>query len=196
MIPTLPMNPISPKISRLHSAVCHTATNAFVAAVLLLLSAASAAAGPAQPGAAEKLKEAVAAEKPTMVAVAGSANNTISNIVFNDDGTISIESNVVGELSHVGEFTGRFSYLATPSPVSIELSGTAVLTNEDGDKLFFSVHILEVGTDYPYTLLGNLMVTGGTGRFVGATGSIAVSGMDTASLTDKLVLRGVLTLRK
>ena len=130
------------------------------------------------------------------VTVSGSATNTITQLGFNDNGTISIEAEQEGNLSHIGHFTGHFSYLAIPSPVSIVLLGTAEITNDDGDRLFFSAVVVELGTGYPYTLAGTLTVTGGTGRFAGATGAIAVSGRDTAELTDRLDFHGTLLLAR
>lgn len=128
------------------------------------------------------------------VSVVGKASNTITSLVFNENGTISIEAEQEGTLSHFGHFTGHFSYLAIPSPLSIVLLGTAEITTDAGDRLNLAAVITELGADYPYTLVGTLTVTGGTGRFAGATGALAVSGRDTAELTDTLELRGTLVL--
>lgn len=162
---------------------------ASIATIFLLTSAPSVFA--AHPKSALSAKT-----KVTAVAVAGLAVTTLTSLEFNDDGTIAIEAVQVGHLSHFGEFTGQFSYVAIPSATSTVLRGSATLTNENGDQLYLTAFILELGADYPYTVTGALSVTGGTGRFAGATGLVAVTGIDTASPTDTLKLQGTLILEK
>jgi hypothetical protein len=124
--------------------------------------------------------------------VSGTASNTITSLEFINDVTLRIEAVQMGYLSHFGNFTGDFSYLAVASPVSITLVGNATLTNDVGEQLFLTATVLEVGTDYPYQVYGTLVVTGGTGRFAGATGSITVRGVDGEELTDTFSLAGTL----
>ena len=131
-----------------------------------------------------------------LLSVKGSATNTITSLEFINDVTLRIEAQQVGHLSHFGDFTGDFSYLAVASPISILLVGNATLTNTDGDQLFLTASILELGAAYPMTVSGVLTITGGTGRFAGATGAINVSGKDEESLTDTFKLAGtIITLR-
>jgi hypothetical protein len=131
-----------------------------------------------------------------MLSVKGSATNIITSIEFINDVTLQIEAVQVGHLSNFGDFTGQFSYTAVASPVSILLTGNATLTNTSGEQLTLVATILEVGVDYPYTVTGTLTITGGTGRFAGATGTIAVTGQDGEELTDTFQLAGtILTLR-
>jgi hypothetical protein len=124
--------------------------------------------------------------------VTGSATNTVTSLVFLNDTTILIESQQVGHLTQFGDFTGRFSYVALASPTSILLLGRATLTNAQGEELFVTASILELGADYPRSANGTLTVTGGTGHYAGATGSIAISGTDEESLTDTFQLNGTL----
>jgi hypothetical protein len=128
----------------------------------------------------------------SLVSVSGSATNTVTSLNFINDTTIQIEADQVGYLTHFGNFTGHFSYLASASPTTILLLGKATLTNEHGDQLFLTASILEVGADYPRSLNGVLTVTGGTGGFAGAKGTISVSGTDEESLTDTVTLNGAL----
>ena len=158
-----------------------------LATLLFLTSASDASAGPSKPANSAKIK---------VVAVGGSAITTLTSLAFNEDGTIAIEAVQVGRLSHFGEFTGQFSYVAIPSATTTLLQGNATLTNEDGDQLYITAAIVEQGADYPYTVTGVLTITGGTGRFEKSTGLVAVTGMDTASPTDALKLRGTLILEK
>ena len=71
-----------------------------------------------------------------------------------DDGTILLEAEQVGHLNHFGHFTGHFSYVAVATPVSFVLLGDATLTNEQGEELFLSASIVELGADYPLTVWG------------------------------------------
>jgi hypothetical protein len=126
-------------------------------------------------------------------AVNGTAANTITSLTFINDVTLAIEAEQVGHLSHFGNFTGHFSYLAVASPATILLLGHATLTNDRGEQLFLTASILEVGTDYPRQVVGTLTVTGGTGRFAGTAGAITVGGVDGEDLTDTFTLAGTLT---
>lgn len=132
--------------------------------------------------------------KLKIVTVAGSATNQVTNVVFHDNGTISLEAVQVGYLSHFGNFTGHFSYSAVPSPGAILLLGSGTLINQDGERLTLTASVLELGADYPYTIIGTLTVTGGTGRFARATGELTISGTDTGSLTDTLDIQGALVM--
>jgi hypothetical protein len=147
----------------------------FLAPLALGLALFSASAAPAS-----------AAVIPTQ----GSATTTITNLVFNDDGTISIDAVESGTLSKIGAFTAQFSYVATPAPTGLVLVGTGTITTAKGDKLFVKARILEIGADYPFTVSGLLTITGGTGRYAGATGALYVSGIDDVSLTDTLQIQG------
>src|SRR5687768_5590968 len=109
--------------------------------------------------------------------VAGTASNTVTSVKVDKRGRLRIEAVQVGHLSHFGFFTGEFSYEGVATPTSIFLEGNATLTNDAGEQLFISATILESGTGYPYEVTGTLIVTGGTGRFAGASGSIAVKGV-------------------
>lgn len=131
-----------------------------------------------------------------VLSVSGTADNTITSLEFINDVTLRIEAVQVGYLSHFGNFTGDFSYLAVASPVSITLVGNATLTNDVGEQLFLTATVLELGAGYPYQVTGTLVVTGGTGRFAGATGTIAVKGVDGEELTDTFNLAGTLITLK
>ncbi|MGH7956590.1 MAG: hypothetical protein ACREH8_06220 [Opitutaceae bacterium] len=129
-----------------------------------------------------------------VVQVEGSATNTITELVPINEITFLIKAEQVGYLSHFGNFTGEFSYVATGTPVSIVLVGDATLTNTRGEQLFVTATIVELGTDYPYAVSGTLVVTGGTGRFSASAGTIAVTGTDEESLVDAFHLKGALVI--
>jgi hypothetical protein len=130
--------------------------------------------------------------KPVVTFVQGAGTTTVTSLVFNDDGTISIEADQAGHLSGFGVFNGHFAYTAFPTPTGFVLLGSGQITNHRGEQLFFAVTILEFGTDYPFVLNGLLAITGGTGRFAGATGALYISGLDEESLTDDITLQGAI----
>jgi hypothetical protein len=126
----------------------------------------------------------------------GSGSSTITSLVENPDGTLSIEADQAGTLSHVGKFTGVFSYLATvdPDTGTTYLNGHGYFQTVNGDQLQVNLMIVEYGLDYPKPYFGVLNVTGGTGRFAGAQGVLAINGIDEESLTDSFELNGELSL--
>ena len=126
--------------------------------------------------------------------VKGAATNTVTELVPINETTFQIKAEQVGNLTHFGDFTGDFSYTATGTPVSIILVGEATLTNTQGEQLFATALIVEVGADYPMTVTGTLLITGGTGRFANAAGTITVTGKDEESLVDTFQLKGTLLL--
>jgi hypothetical protein len=127
---------------------------------------------------------------PKILPFNGSAANTITSLEFINDVTLAIEAEQVGYMTNFGNFTGHFSYTAVATPATILLVGNATLVNDQNEQLFVTATVLEVGTDYPKSVAGTLTVTGGTGRFAGATGTIAVSGVDDEPLTDVFQLNG------
>ena len=131
-----------------------------------------------------------------LLSVTGTANNTVTSLEFINDVTLRIEAVQTGYMSHFGDFTGQFSYVAIASPVSIALAGTATFTNSAGEKLFARATLVELGANYPYQVTGILTITGGTGRFTGATGSIVVTGVDGEELTDRFNFTGTLLTRR
>lgn len=156
--------------------------NATIAALLLL-----------GLGTAPRISAAAGHGSSSTLTVEGSATNTVTSLDFINANTIAIEAEQVGELTNFGKFTGEFSYVAVVHPESTVIVGTATLTNENGDQLFLTARIVELGADYPFTVIGTLTVTGGTGDFAGARGTIALTGEDDVSLTDTFQLSGVLS---
>lgn len=133
-----------------------------------------------------------ASAAPLVTWTSGSATTTITNLIFNDDGTISIESEQSGYLSQVGAFTAHFSYLVIPTPTALFLVGSGTLITTSGDCMSLTALIVEWGADYPRTLNGVLTIKGGTGRYAGATGTLLVNGIDEESLTDTINLQGAI----
>lgn len=124
--------------------------------------------------------------------VEGSGTNTLTSVVTNPDGTVSIEAEQAGTLSGFGTFTGHFAYTALPSPTGFILVGSGEITNTRGEHLSLLVAITETGADYPFTIDGLITIIGGTGRFAGATGALHITGVDTAEPVDFIHLDGVI----
>jgi hypothetical protein len=79
----------------------------------------------------------------------------------------------VGQLSHLGTFTGRSNVTVTfTGPSSFSAAGTGTLSAADGDELFFDV--IWGGTFTVTTIQTTVVrtITGGTGRFAGASGTM------------------------
>jgi hypothetical protein len=134
---------------------------------------------------------AAAAQQKTFP-VRGEAENTVTDLKPTGDFTLHLEAAQVGHLTRFGHFTGQFAYDAELFAEAIVLHGTATLTNEQGEQLFVTADILETGTVEPLDVTGTLTITGGTGRFDGASGSLAVSGVDGESLVDTVHLEGAI----
>jgi hypothetical protein len=128
--------------------------------------------------------------------IKGAATNSITSLVPIDETTLEIESEVVGQLTHFGKFTGNFFYVAVMDSATIRLTGEATFTNHKGDQLFVDAEIVEYADSDPFVVEGTLTITGGTGEYADASGSIVVNGLDfEESLTDTLELSGILSVK-
>jgi hypothetical protein len=67
--------------------------------------------------------------------------------------------------------------------VAMPYAGSAVLTAADGSTLNCLVKGIEGLTEFPWWLEGDLQVTGGTGRFLGARGYMTFMGLDADTIT-------------
>lgn len=78
-----------------------------------------------------------------------------------------------GEATHLGRFTLLSEFTVIPPPVSTA-SGTATWTAADGDEIFTTLAGQAVIT-FPIAAIGEThTITGGTGRFAGASGTLLV----------------------
>jgi hypothetical protein len=125
----------------------------FVAPIVLLI--ASALAAPSLAGDTVPLK-GQGSFTPTGQTVDPSTGNVI------------IFANVAGTLSHLGQFTGTATeVLFAPDYVSFTVDTILVAAN--GDQLFVTYDGMFV--DAQNDSVGTFEITGGTGRFAGASGS-------------------------
>ena len=108
------------------------------------------------------------AGKP-LVPFKGQSTGVITTLGFDPVlGVVSTRSEGQGEATHLGRFTVTTEvsiYVFTPNGVAI---GNWIYVTANGDKLF--VHGVGSGAD-PLHGIGTFTITGGTGRFRGASGS-------------------------
>lgn len=99
------------------------------------------------------------------------------------NGTLSATEEVTGnahQLTGVGIGTqlGNFTYAASIviNEDTLAADGTVVWTAANGDRVNATMHGEVVGFEYPIiTIVEQQVVTGGTGRFANASGSIVVN---------------------
>lgn len=117
---------------------------------------------------------ALAAAGGTNLPLRGTATGTATGNVAPGAGT----TEVAGQASLLGAFTasGPFQYVATGGPpvIPYDLTGAVTFVAANGDELFGTV----TGTGTINTLIGQsdgtnvVTITGGTGRFADASGSL------------------------
>jgi hypothetical protein len=94
-----------------------------------------------------------------------------------------VEWQAAGEATYMGQFTGQAkhtAYLGATVPRDGDIEGAITLTGAGGDQLTMNI----VGKR-PVNKLrtGTLTITGGTGRFAGATGTVDFSSVDADIVT-------------
>jgi hypothetical protein len=102
------------------------------------------------------------------VPLKGDADYAFTGIAVEPDGTVVLRYDGKGIATQLGLFTAEASiYPQFHADGTITYSGTAVFTAANGDQVFFS---LEAAFTSPTTSVGSATITGGTGRFLYATG--------------------------
>lgn len=109
------------------------------------------------------------AGKP-LVPFKGQSSGVITTLGFDPVlGVVSTRAEGQGEATHLGRFTVTNEvsiYVFTPTGVAI---GNWIYVTANGDKLF--VHMVGSGSADPLHGIGTFTITGGTGRFTGASGT-------------------------
>jgi hypothetical protein len=85
----------------------------------------------------------------------------------------SVHLDAAGVATHVGRFTLESPHRVDLSTVPVRGAGTFALTAANGDRVTGRSEGLGTPTENPdvYTIVETFTVTGGTGRFAGASGS-------------------------
>jgi hypothetical protein len=90
--------------------------------------------------------------------------------------SIAVDGNIPGLATHLGKFT--YSYKVSVNIKDGSATGTGELIAANGDRVFLSItgQGEPIGTDVPNlnSIVEIDSITGGTGRFAGAIGSITV----------------------
>ena len=113
--------------------------------------------------------------------------------------SIAVDGNIPGLATHLGEFT--YSYKVLVNIQEGSATGTGELTATNGDRVFLSITGQgdPIGTDVPNlnSIVEIDSISGGTGRFAGATGSVTVrrlidlaTGFTSGSIHASIVLPG------
>jgi len=105
------------------------------------------------------------------------------NTTLNENGTLSGQGNA----THLGltNVSGVVGFDFSNFPYSLDVYYAATLTAANGDELFVSSVATLTDVASPpegmnYSMAGSFTITGGTGRFAGATGSGAIDGTCTS----------------
>jgi len=99
-----------------------------------------------------------------------------------------------GEATHLGRFTLLSEFTVIPPPVSTA-SGTATWTAANGDEIFTTVTGQAVVTFPTAAIVETHTITGGTGRFVKASGTLVVErSLDLLSLESSGSIAGTIDL--
>jgi hypothetical protein len=83
-------------------------------------------------------------------------------------GNFIISANVAGNLSHLGQFTGTATQVSF-APDYVSFTVDLILVAANGDQLFATFDGMFVDTQGDS--VGTFEITGGTGRFAGASGT-------------------------
>ena len=103
-----------------------------------------------------------------------------------------------GEATHLGRFTLTSEFTVTPPP-NATASGTAVWTTANGDQILTEVtgHVLTPPP--PFLVVSEIhIITGGTGRFADASGSIELERslrVETSPIESTASITGTINLR-
>lgn len=109
------------------------------------------------------------------------------------DGEIGIRATKVGRATHLGPFTAVSTYCVDLAALAIR-NGHTIYTVANGDELWSTFSGRLTGSPPVFGVEIDLIITGGTGRFAGASGNAAVVGDFDASVGSGTVsMDGVLT---
>lgn len=119
---------------------------------------------------------------PSLISGGASATAAIAGSELPFRGTLQATETVAGalhqlsgtgEATHLGRFTLLSEFTVIPPPVSTA-SGTATWIAANGDEIFTTVAGQAVITFPTAALVETHTLTGGTGRFAGASGTLVV----------------------
>jgi len=123
-----------------------------------------------------------AADRPQIPFAGTSSGTDTSADPTNPDYTqFHVTADIKGTGSLLGRFTETLDYLATLDAEGAVVEGTGVITAADGSKIYLHFEGTVPGffqQPFPLEYSETFVITGGTGRFAGASGSGDISGVD------------------
>jgi len=156
---------------------------------LLLAGCADGGGGPLSPTAASTGGVVVSAAPPASAATAkgttrpfeGSLTLTLAaEPEFLPPSTVSVHFTGTGTATHLGRFTATFDVLIDVANEPLETSsGSLTMRAANGDSLFGDVTGHATVDGDVTTIVETVTVTGGTGRFAGATGTFVINRQST-----------------
>lgn len=119
--------------------------------------------------------------------------NPVTNLSTDPAGTVRLVVTGTGQASHLGQASYEDHTLLDPSTGTA--TGTQVMTAANGDQLFSTLHVvLTPRGDGTSTVAVHFTITGGTGRFSGASGYYdGLDVLNPASPAGSLTIAGELT---
>ena len=124
-----------------------------------------------------------AADRP-QIPFAGTSSGTDTSVAPTNEyfNQFHITAAIKGTGSLVGQFTETLDYVATLDAEGAGVEGTGVITAADGSKVYLRFEGTVPGFSpaalFPLEYSETFVITGGTGRFAGASGSGDISGVD------------------
>jgi len=170
---------------------------------LLLAGCADGGGGPLSPTAASTGGVVVSAAPPASAATAkgttrpfeGSLTLTLAaEPEFLPPSTVSVHFTGTGTATHLGRFTATFDVLIDVANEPLETSsGSLTMRAANGDSLFGDVTGHATVDGDVTTIVETVTVTGGTGRFAGATGTFVINRQSTGQELLPGSIHGTLT---
>ncbi len=121
-----------------------------------------------------------AADRPP-IPFAGTSSGFDTGAEDNHDGTFHVQAAITGNGTLVGHFTETLDYIAALDAQGGVFDGTGVITAADGSKIYLHFEGTIPGLfqrPFPLEYTETFVITGGTGRFEGASGSGDINGID------------------
>jgi hypothetical protein len=137
---------------------------------------------------------AIPASAGDQVPFVGTVSGQVVLVTPQDSEHLLFDVDVVGHATHLGRFTGKAQVVQ--NVVDGSYVGSYTWTAANGDTIFgtFSGQLIPTGTPGVFDNFEHSIVTGGTGRFEGATGNSTLTGqLDTITLSFLYPIDGTLS---
>jgi hypothetical protein len=170
-----------------HSNISKISAAALITATLAL--ACNSAGGPTAPSTSSEAAPRGASLAATQVPFKGTfkATGTASAVAGDRCPVLTVEIHGTGKATHLGQLTDDQSHCVDPASLAFT-DGEFTFTAANGDQIRGTYFGELVPLDPPlFTIDGHFTITGGTGRFAGATGGGDASGVQNLATGDVTV---------